>query len=156
MCSSRMESPLDLEGKDLAVADDVAERDGFGGFDGFDGLAGGDAAEQGKAVHDLAGRALGDDVDGAAAVVSALEEAFGLEIGDVLMDGGEGTEAEAGGDLLVGGRVAVAGGEGGEKVENLFLPTRDSHAVILANKRRIGGKSFEVSRWSRGEPKRDG
>jgi hypothetical protein len=83
--------------------------------------------------------------------VRALEEALGLEIGDVLMDGGKRTEAEAGGDLLVGGGIAVAGGEGGEKVENLFLPTRDSHALILANKRRIGGKSLresELPRWA--------
>ena len=35
-----------LEGEDLAVADDVRERDAFGGFDGFDGLAGGDAAHE--------------------------------------------------------------------------------------------------------------
>jgi hypothetical protein len=40
----------DFEGEDLAIADDVAERDTFRGFNGFDGLAGGDAAEQGKAV----------------------------------------------------------------------------------------------------------
>jgi len=37
----------DFEGVDLAVADDVAERDGLGGFDGLYGFAGGDAAEQG-------------------------------------------------------------------------------------------------------------
>ena len=94
---------LDFEGVDLAAANYVAQRDCFGGFDGFDGLTGGDAAEEWKAVHDFARGALGDDVDGAAAVVRALEEAFGLEIGDVLMDGGEGAEAEAGSDLLVGG-----------------------------------------------------
>ena len=41
----------DFEGEDLAVADDVAERDGFGGFDGLDGLAGGDAAEQRQAFE---------------------------------------------------------------------------------------------------------
>ncbi len=39
--------------------------------------------------------------------MGALEEALVLEIGDVLVDGGERAEAEAGGDLLVGGGVAV-------------------------------------------------
>ena len=146
---------LDLEGIDLAAADDVAEGDGLGSFDGLDGLAGGDAAEQREAVHDLAGRALGDDVDGAAAIVGALQQALGLEIGDVLMDGGERAEAEARGDLLIGGGVAVAGGEAGEKVENLFLPTRDSHALILANKRRIAAKVSGYRTWYV-EPERPG
>ena len=120
---------LDLEGVDFAAADNVAKGDRFSGFDGLDGFAGGDATKKGKAIHGLALGALGKDVDGAAAIVRALEQALCLEIGDVLMDGGEGAEAEAGGDFLVRGGVAVAGGEGGEKVENLFLPTRNSHGL---------------------------
>lgn len=135
----------DFEGEDLTVADDVAEGDTFGGFDGFDGLAGGDASEEGEAVVAFFGRAGGEDVDGAAAVVCALEEALILEIGDVFMDGGEGAESQAGGDLLVGGGVAVLLGEAGEKVDDLFLTPRDSHVPIVANKKRTA-----MSKWIRG------
>lgn len=146
---------LDFEGEDLAGANDVAEGDGFGGFDSFDGLAGGDAAEQGQALHGLAGRALGDDVDGSTAVVGALQEALILQIRYVLMDRGEGAEAKASGDLLVGRGVAVAGGEAGEKVDDLFLPTGDSHVDIVANKRRTGTISFWEPELQRAKPKRD-
>ena len=37
----------------------------------------------------------------------ALEQALVLQVGDVFVDGGERVEAEAGGDLLIGRRVAV-------------------------------------------------
>jgi hypothetical protein len=91
--------------------------------------------------------------------MGALEQALGLEVSDVLMDGGKRTKAKAGGDLLVGRGIAVAGGEAGEKVDNLFLSTRDSHGLILANKRRIGGKSLgepqtlmQRSKWDFGAP----
>ena len=39
--------------------------------------------------------------------MSALQEAFVLQIGDVLVHGGQRTEAETAGDFLVGGRVAI-------------------------------------------------
>ena len=118
----------DLEGEDLAVADDVAEGDGLGGLDGLDGLAGGDAAEEWEAVVGLLGGAWWEDVDGAAAVVGALEEALVLQVGDVFVDGGEGVEAEAGGDFLVGWGVAVFEGEVGEEVDHFFLPPCNCHA----------------------------
>ena len=110
---------------------------------------------RGEAVRDFALGTLGNDVNGAAAIMRALEQSLGLEVGDVLVDGGERTEAKAGSDLLIRGGVAVPGGERGEKVENLFLPTRDSHGVILANKRRIGGKSLGEPEKLRAEPKWD-
>ena len=50
---------------------------------------------------------------------------------------GSGTEAEPAGDLLIRRRVAVLLREAGEEVENLFLSPRDSHAGIVANKKRI-------------------
>ncbi len=127
----------DLKGEDFAVADDVVEGDALGGFDGFDGLAGGDAAKEREAVGAFLAGARGQHVDGAAAVVGALQEAFVLQIGDVLVHGGQRTEAETAGDFLVGGGVAVLLREAGKEVDDLFLPPCDSHAGIVANKKRI-------------------
>ena len=67
----------------------------------------------------------------------ALQQSFVLKIGNVFVNGGEGAEAEAAGDLFVGRGVSVLLGEAGEKVDDLFLPSRDSHAGIVANKKRI-------------------
>lgn len=127
-----------LQGEDLAVADDVVERDTLCRFNGFHWLACGDAAEQREAVRALLGGAGRQDVDRAAAVVGALEEALILQVGDVLVYCGEGAESETAGDLFVGRRVTVLLGEAGEEVQDLFLPPRDSHAGIVANKKRIG------------------
>jgi hypothetical protein len=69
--------------------------------------------------------------------VSALQEPFVLQIGDVFMDGGEGTETESTGDLFVRRRVAVLLREAGEEIDDFFLSPRDSHAEIVANKKRI-------------------
>jgi hypothetical protein len=78
-----------LEGEDLAIADDVGERDAFGGLDGLYRLASCNAAEEGETVGSLFAGAGGEDIDGAAAVVSPLKQAFVLEIGDVLVDRGK-------------------------------------------------------------------
>ena len=67
----------------------------------------------------------------------ALEEAFVLQICDVLMHGGERTESKAAGYFLIGGGVAVFLREAEEKIDDLFLPPCDSHAEIVANKKRI-------------------
>jgi hypothetical protein len=127
----------DFEGEDFTVADDVVERDALCCFDGFYRPAGGDAAKQGKTVGAFFSGTGGQHVDGTAAIVGALEQALILQIGDVFVHGGERTEAEAASDLLVRRRVAILLRESGEKVENLFLPPRNSHAEIVANKRRI-------------------
>ena len=103
----------DFEGEDLAVADDVVEGDAFGGLDGFDRLACGDAAHHGDAVGAFFAGAHGQDIDGTAAIMRALEQAFLLEIGDVLVDCGERAEAESAGDLFVGRGVSVFLGEAG-------------------------------------------
>ena len=65
----------------------------------------------------------------------------------MLVYGGEGTDAEARGDLFIGRRVTVLLGEGGEKVDDLFLPPRDSHAGIVANKRRIATAILSREFW---------
>ena len=75
----------------------------------------------------------------------ALQEAFVLKIGDVLVHGGEGAKVEARGDFFVRGRVAILRGEGGEEIDHFFLPTRDSHAAILANKKRTASEKTEES-----------
>jgi len=116
-----------FKGEDLAVADDVGEGDALRGFDGFDGLAGGDAAHEGQAIGALFAAASGKDIDGAAAVVGALEEAFVLQISDVFVHGGEGAEAQSAGDLLIGRGVAIFLSEAGKKVDDLFLPSRNCH-----------------------------
>ncbi len=59
--------------------------------------------------------------------MGALKQAFVLQIGDVLVHGGKGAEAQSAGDLLVGRGVAVLLGEAGQKVDDLFLPPRDCH-----------------------------
>jgi hypothetical protein len=117
-----------LEGEDLAIADDVRQGDAFRGFDGFDGLAGCDAAQEREAVGALFAATDGENVDGPAAIVGSLKQTFVLKIGDVLVHGGEGTEAQSGGDLLIGRGVAVLLGEAGQEVDDLFLPPRDCHA----------------------------
>ena len=78
----------DLKGEDLAISDDVAEGDALSGLNGLDRLTGGDSSHQWKPVDTLFRGARGEDVDGAAAVVCALEETFVLEIRDMFMDGG--------------------------------------------------------------------
>ena len=118
----------DLKGEDFAVADDVAEGDGLGGLDSLDWLACSDAAEEGEAVVAFFTGAGREDIDGAAAVVGALEEALVLQVGNVFVHGGKGVEAEAGGDLFVGRGVTVLLGEAGEKIDDFFLPPRDRHA----------------------------
>ena len=127
----------DFKGEDFAVANDIAQRDAFRGFDGFDGLAGGDAAEERQAIGASFSGADREYVDGTAAIVGALEETLVLKVGDVFMHSGERAEAQAAGDLLVGGGVAVLLGEVGKEVDDFFLPPCDSHAEIVANKKRI-------------------
>lgn len=127
----------DFEGEDFTVADDVVEGDALCSFNGFNGLAGGDASQKGKAIGAFFTGAGGQHVDGPAAIVGALEQPFVLQIGDVFVHGGERAKAETTGDLLIRGGVAVLLREAGEKVEDLFLSPRDSHAEIVANKKRI-------------------
>ncbi len=131
-----------LEGEDFAIADDVAEGDALRVFDGFNGEAGGDAAHEGQAVGGAGAAARGQNIERAAAVVGARDEALVLEVGDVLVDGGQRFEAEAPGDFLIGGGIAVALDETGDEVENLFLPPGDGHGLSIAKKKRIEGEMF--------------
>jgi hypothetical protein len=60
--------------------------------------------------------------------VCALKEAFGLQIGNVFMHSCKGAKAQTAGDLLVGRGIAILLGKAGEEVNNLSLPSCDSHA----------------------------
>src|SRR6185437_2137386 len=84
----------DLKSEDFAVADDVVERDALRRLNGLDGLTGGDAAHKRKAVGTLFAGAHRENVDGAAAIMSALQKPFVLQIRDVLMHRGKRTQAE--------------------------------------------------------------
>jgi len=126
----------DFKCEDFTIADDIAKRDGLCTFNGLYWLAGSDAAEEGEASEALFCGLRGQDFNGAAAVVCALQEAFRLQVADVLVDGGEGVETEARCDLFIGRRVAVFLCESGEKVDDFFLSPRDCHSAIVANKKR--------------------
>ena len=119
--------PTNFKSEDFAVTDDVRQGDALCGLNGFDWLTGGDSAHQGQAISALFVVSRREDVDGTAAVVGALQESLVLKIGDVFVDGGERTESQAAGDLLVGGRVAILLSEVRKEVDDLFLPPRDCH-----------------------------
>jgi hypothetical protein len=61
---------------------------------------------------------------------------FFLEVGDVLVDRRQRLQIQPAGDLFKGRRVAVAGDERLQEVENLFLSASNCHARILANEKR--------------------
>ncbi len=98
----------DLEGEDVAIADDVGQGDGLGNLDGFDGIAGGDASGEGEAIDTAAFGAGRQNIERAAAIVRAGEQALVLQVGDVLVDGGDGAEIEAAGDFFERRGIAVS------------------------------------------------
>lgn len=79
----------DFEGEDLAVADDVGERDAFRGLNSLDWLAGGDSTHEGEAIGAFFAAARGKDIDRTTAIVGSLEKTFVLQIRNVLVHGGE-------------------------------------------------------------------
>lgn len=83
----------DFQGKDFAVADNVSERDALCSFNGFYGLPCGNTAEERQAIGTLLPRAGREDIDRATSVVRSLQQAFVLQICDVFVNGGEGTQA---------------------------------------------------------------
>ena len=91
-------------------------------------LAGGDSTEKRQAIRALLAASGREDVYRTAAIVGTLKQALVLKICDVLVHCGEGAETQTAGDLLIGRGVAVFLGEAGEKVDDLFLPSRNCHA----------------------------
>ena len=98
----------DFKGEDIAVSDDIVERDGLRGFRGLNWQASGDATGERQACAGTGAGAGREQIDGATAIVHAVEQPFFLEVGDVLVDGGKALEAYAASNLLEGRGVAVA------------------------------------------------
>ena len=134
-----------LEGEDIAVADDVVQRDGFGRLDCFDRQTGGNSASEGKLETGAGAGPWRQQVDGSAAVVHAVEHALLFKIGDVLVNGGQALETHAPRNLLKRRRVAVSGYKRLKEIDNLFLSSCDCHAGIIANKKRSARDVF--SSW---------
>ena len=112
---------LDAQDVGVALADEIfGHRDRFAADDRFDRPAGGDIAEQ-RQFDRAAAEARRDQLDRAAAVPGALDEALFLQVGEVLVDRGERREAEAAADFLEARRVAVLLDEIVEVVEDLPL-----------------------------------
>ena len=81
--------------------------------------------------------------------MGALQQAFVLKIRDVFMDCGEGVEAQTCCDFLVRRGVSVLLCEAGKEVDYFFLPPRDGHTEIVANKKRIAsGKEDSLEQKS--------
>jgi hypothetical protein len=66
-----------------------------------------------------------------------LQKAFVLQVGNVLVDGGQRAKAQPAGDLLIRRRIAIFLGEAGQEVDDFLLSTCNGHGEIVANKRRI-------------------
>jgi len=118
----------DLEGEDVAIADNVGQRNGLGVFNGFDGITGGNAAGQDQAVDAAAFGARRQDVERAAAIVRAGEEAFVLQVSDVLVHGSEGAKVETAGNFFEGWGIAVSLHKAGDELEHFLLPPGDRHS----------------------------
>src|SRR6266852_1867780 len=86
---------FDLQDKGIAATREISQRNRFAFFHSLQGASGGDSSREGKllqfAIADLILDRLRqlDDLDGAALIVAAANEAFFLERGDVLVHGGQ-------------------------------------------------------------------
>src|SRR5260370_20659689 len=125
---------FDLQNKGIAATSEITQRNGLAFFSSFQRAPRRDPSHQWKLLH-LAIvylildrlRQL-DDFDGAALIVTAANEAFFLERGDVLVHGGQRSELEALANFFEAGCVAVFGLERHEVIENFFLPFGECHA----------------------------
>src|SRR5216684_4804991 len=125
---------FDLQHKGIAATSEIAERNRLALFNSFQRAPRRDPSHQWKLLH-LAIvylildrlRQL-DNLDGAALIVAAANEAFFLERGDVFVHGGQRSELEALADFFETWRVAVLGLKRHEVIENFFLPFGERHA----------------------------
>jgi len=109
--------------------------------DRFDGPAGGDVAEKGQ--FDRAAAETGrHHFDRTASVPGALDEAFILEVGQMLVDRRERREAETPADLLEARRIAVLLDEIVEVIEDFplaFGQGQHGHGLYAKKKRKSTG-----------------
>ncbi len=148
--------PFDPEDVRVALADEILRHgDRFAADDGFDRAAGGDITEQ-RQLDCAAAKAGGDELDGSAAVPGALDEPFFLQIGQVLVDGGERREPKAPADFLQAWGIAVLLNEIVEVIEDFPLTLRQwQHARILRKgKAKVNG-AFGVTFAIRASLKRE-
>ena len=112
---------LDAQHVGVALADEILRhRNGLGAGDRFDRHAGRDVAEHRQFERALPG-ARRQQLDRAAAVPGAADEALFLQVRQVLVHRGERRQAEAPADFLEARRVAVLLNELLQVVENLAL-----------------------------------
>ena len=74
----------------------------------------------------------------------AVQQPLLFQVGNVLMHGGQALQPHAARNLFKGRGVAVARYKRLQEVENLFLPSGNSHARIIANKKRTVSTLFFV------------
>src|SRR6266481_2052458 len=128
---------FDLQDKGIASAREVAQRNRFALLHGFQRTPGRNSSHQRKLLHLAIGYLLLDrlrqlnNLDGAALVVPAANEAFFLKSGDVLVHGGQGSELESLADFFKAWRVAMFGLKSDEVIENFFLPFGQCHVRAL-------------------------
>ena len=112
---------LDAQHVGVALADEIlGHGDRLAADDRFDRRAGGDVPEQ-RQLDRPAAEARRDQLDRPAPVPRALDEALFLQVGEVLVDGGERRQAEAPADFLQARRVAVLLDEIVEVIEDFPL-----------------------------------
>ena len=135
-----------LQGEDFAAADDVAERDAFGVLRGLDGQAGGDAAHQRQALILPRPGAGWEYVDGAAAIVCALQKALVLQVGDVFVHGCQRFEVSPRAISSNDGEYPLRWTNPVMKSSTSFCRRVTAMRWIIANKKRIYKKSFQLVR----------
>ncbi len=127
---------FNLQDEIILAAGEIGERERFAIFDGFDRAAGSDAAEKrqigGAAGDDCLGNGFHElrNFDRAALVVSAADEAFLLERGEMLVYRGQRSQFQRAGDFFEARRVTVLVHEGYEVVENLLLALGEGHGRL--------------------------
>src|ERR1700737_2266025 len=125
---------FDLQDKGIAATREISQRNRLAFFNSFQRAPRRDPSHQWKLLH-LAIVYLIldrlwqlDDLDREALIVTAANEAFFLERGDVLVHGGQRSELEALANFFEAGCVAVFGLKRHEVIENFFLPFGECHA----------------------------
>src|SRR5580704_2544052 len=133
--------PTHLKHEHVLRAHEIRQRNGLRILHRFNRLTCGDASQQGQHqagihAHGLLQPSLGrHQIDGAAAVIVAREQALLLQIRDVLVHGGQRIQVEPLANLLKRRRIAMLGHESRNKVVNFVLPACDRHAAIIGEQK---------------------
>src|SRR6266852_3556874 len=129
-------SAFDLQDKRIAATREIAQRYRLALFHGLQRTSRRDPSHQGKFLHLAIGYLLLDrlrqldNLDGAALIVTAANEAFFLKRGDVFVHGGQGGELKALANFFKAWRVAMLGLKRDEVIENFLLPFGQSHVHL--------------------------